>query len=218
MAKQGQHKNDGQGPRSGRRNPKEAVAITAGTPKKQETYDAQAREGEATNRQAQHSPPSESTRDTRRVDEDQKRGAERTNPRGGDSEYDNTTMTGPGSQHPPEYREDLNPNALAGENAGPDMRSGGDAPLTLGDVKEAHAWLREFTKAELRLVPIVREGERLEQGATYIDLHGSRREFTATGDMSAGPDHWYARKNDVDYVLWNRLIGVKEAARLDREG
>ena len=61
--------------------------------------------------------------------------------------------------------------------------------------------------AELKQVPVVPEGTRLQQGATYIDLSMPRRvEFTATGNMSAGPGHAYSPKNRVPYEIWNRLI------------
>ena len=65
MAKAGQRQNDSSGPTSGRNNPKESVEITAGTPKKQETYDQQVRERKDPNKVAQHAKPEESTRDHR---------------------------------------------------------------------------------------------------------------------------------------------------------
>jgi hypothetical protein len=68
---------------------------------------------------------------------------------------------------------------------------------------------------ELKPIPIVPPGTRLEQGATYVDLQDPRLdEFTATGDMAAGPNNWYVPKSDVDYQLWNRLIGVVNPERL----
>ncbi|MCC7366112.1 MAG: hypothetical protein IT303_17235 [Dehalococcoidia bacterium] len=67
MAKRGQHKRDAHDPRvsRGRNNPKESVPITAGTPKKQETYEQQARERRDTDPEPQRSEPRwvEDTRD-----------------------------------------------------------------------------------------------------------------------------------------------------------
>lgn len=59
MAKQGQHKRDAHDPRisRGRNEPEKSVPITAGSPKKQETYEAQARAREDTEKQAQRSDP-----------------------------------------------------------------------------------------------------------------------------------------------------------------
>ena len=65
MPKAGQRKNDASGPTSGRNNPKESVPITAGTPKKQETYDQQVRERKDPNKVAQNGKPEESARDHR---------------------------------------------------------------------------------------------------------------------------------------------------------
>jgi len=56
----------------------------------------------------------------------------------------------------------------------------------------------------------------LEQGATYIDLASdSPREFTATGSMTAERYHCYVAKSDVDYGLWNRLLGVRDPDRIN---
>lgn len=55
MAKQGQHNNDAHDPdkSKGHNNPDKSVTITAGTPKKQETYEAQARAHDDPGKQAQ---------------------------------------------------------------------------------------------------------------------------------------------------------------------
>ena len=69
----------------------------------------------------------------------------------------------------------------------------------------------------VKQIPILPRGSRLEQGATYTDLRDPEpREFTATGDMQAGPGNWYVPKSAVDYQLWNRLIGVEDPERLGR--
>jgi hypothetical protein len=58
---------------------------------------------------------------------------------------------------------------------------------------------------------------RLEQGAKYIDLvDPDRRECTATGDIHVRPGAYYVPKHEVDYVLWNRLIGVTNPELLDQ--
>ena len=56
-----------------------------------------------------------------------------------------------------------------------------------------------------------------EQGATYLDLsHRDRGPFTAGADMVAGPANRYVPKSEVEYPLWNRLVGVADPARLDQ--
>jgi hypothetical protein len=83
------------------------------------------------------------------------------------------------------------------------------------DLKDVHRLLEGITDDGLKQIPVLAEGARLEQGATYIDLRDpQRREFKATGDMLAGRDHWYVPKDAVDYELWNRLIGIQDPDRL----
>ena len=68
---------------------------------------------------------------------------------------------------------------------------------------------------DLKQILVQPEGARLKQGATYVDLNDLERgEFTATGDMTAGPDNWYVAKDNVHYNLWNLLIGVDTPERL----
>jgi len=121
----------------------------------------------------------------------------------------------PGDKHPPEYQQDMNPDAAAGINwgrVGPHPEK--DDPRTAYDVKEAHRRLADFTDDQLKQIPIMPAGSRLEQDATYIDLAAAvREEFKATSGMSVGPDSLIVPKREVDYQLWNRLRGVTDPAR-----
>jgi len=121
-----------------------------------------------------------------------------------------------GAQHPEEWRYDLNPDALTGPDVGPpELQTETSAP-TAYDVKAVHRLLQGFSDDELKQIPILPEESRLEQGATYVDLADpARRAFTATGDVHVRPGAYYVPKHEVDYVLWNRLIGVTNPERLD---
>ncbi|HZU81060.1 MAG TPA: hypothetical protein VE991_14165, partial [Acidimicrobiales bacterium] len=60
------------------------------------------------------------------------------------------------------------------------------------------------------------EGTHLDQGSTYLDLADPNAQpFTARGGMVAGPDSLIVPKDEVDYLLWNRLTGVSNPERLD---
>lgn len=121
----------------------------------------------------------------------------------------------PGEQHPETWRNDLNPNRMAGQNLGMANPHPEQTSRTAYDLKDAHRMLEGITDDGLKQIPVLWEGTRLEQGATYIDLRDAhRREFTATGDMAADADHWYVPKAAVDYELWNRLIGLSDPARV----
>lgn len=118
-------------------------------------------------------------------------------------------------KHPDEWDEDLNPDRMAGQNIGARSAHQEHGLRTAYDVKEAHRSLADqFTDDELKDIPIVPEGQRLQQGGVYIDLNNpERREFTATGDMTAGARNVYTSKSEVPYPLWNRLMGIENEER-----
>jgi len=71
---------------------------------------------------------------------------------------------------------------MAGRNVagqGPDPAHDGTA-RTAYEVKAVHRQLNDLTDDELKTVPILPEGTRLQQGATYIDLLGDRSEIIAS--------------------------------------
>jgi hypothetical protein len=109
-----------------------------------------------------------------------------------------------GTQHPPEYRADLNPESMDLEQiAG-----------TAADLKPINQELSDVPDDVLERVLIVRRGSRLKQGSTYLDLHAPHLgEFVATGDMRAGDDSQIVPKARCDYEAWNYLMqrfGIKE--------
>ncbi len=121
----------------------------------------------------------------------------------------------PGMQNPEEWRQDLNPAAHAGQNRGHDGEPQAGR-RTLYDEKELHRRFAGWNDEDLKEVPLVPAGERLQQGATYIDLtSASPEEFTARGDMGVEDGRCYVAKGSVDYKRWNRLLGVQQPERLN---
>jgi len=119
----------------------------------------------------------------------------------------------PSTKHPPEYQADMNPDAAAGINYGTVGHHPEKGPRRMAhDVKEAHRLLDGFTDDLLKQIPILPEGSRLEQDATYMDL-ADRKEFKATSGMEVAHGRLIVPKTDVDYQLWNRLRGVTDPAR-----
>jgi hypothetical protein len=121
----------------------------------------------------------------------------------------------PEDKHPDPYQQDLNPNASKGINwgfTGPHPEK--ENPRTAKDVKDVHRLLADFPDDELERIPILPRGTRLESKATYLNLRELEPvAFTAEGHEEVGPDDWVVPKSEVDYQLWNRLIGVTDPAR-----
>jgi hypothetical protein len=116
----------------------------------------------------------------------------------------------PNDQRPDEWQQDLNPDPTAGQNHGIQGSSSEKGYPTADQIKELHGYLNEYTRDELKQIVVVPVGNRLEQGAKYVDLKDpDRQEFTAMGHMEAGPDSYYVPKGEIDYQLWNRLTDVQ---------
>jgi hypothetical protein len=90
MAKQGQHRGDGNDPaqHSGRNNPDQSMEITTGTPKKQETYERQARERRDTDPEPQRAKASDRHDEQREHETDPHRRAREGDITGGRSGSD----------------------------------------------------------------------------------------------------------------------------------
>ncbi len=115
------------------------------------------------------------------------------------------------------FEHDLHPHMLAGEDHSPPAPEPGKEGRTLADMKAMYDKFPELSDADLKRIPVLPEGARLEQGATYLDAaEPVPAEFTnPSGDFVAGPNNLYVPKKDTDYLLWNKLLGVTNPGRLD---
>ena len=111
--------------------------------------------------------------------------------------------------HPPDRERDLNPDQMAGQNIGEKEQL-----RTAAEIKDITRRLRDFTNDELTQIPIVAPGQRLQQGAVYLDLRrgSAPKPITATGAMSADDDHLYVAKAETPYEIWNRLVAALDSA------
>lgn len=215
---------------AGRNNPRKSTVITTGTPRKKETVYKEAAEHKDTGKIPQEAkvPPELDLNEGRShkadsqamSEEGEKRSGSDSNAgshRKGSRLHDSNKAEEQPPPHPrtvDEFADDLNPDNLAGENHGQGLSL--EAGLSAYDVKELHDKLADLTDDELKNIPIVPIGSRLEQGAKYIDLaHLEQDEFVATGGMVADEGHYYVAKKATGYVLWNRLNQVDNPVRLD---
>jgi hypothetical protein len=123
-----------------------------------------------------------------------------------------------GEQHPPRYRSDLNPNAMAGQNVG-EERNLKEEHLARSayDRKDVHRAWHTLPDDTLKQVPVLPSGARLQQGATYLDLaHPERGEQIGLGDRTTMLDEWMVPKDQVPYWVYNQLRGLVDQRRLDQ--
>lgn len=129
--------------------------------------------------------------------------------------HEETYQPGEQGQNRDEFDRDLNPDGLPGYNVHGVSRDATWNGPTAFDVKDAHAYLTGLGDDELKRIPVLPNGTRLEQGATYVNLRERERgEFTATADMRAESRDLLVPKSEVDYRLWNWITGVRDAERL----
>ena len=113
-----------------------------------------------------------------------------------------------------QWQEDLNPNPMAGQNHGVETNQEGRYDLTAYEIEALGSKLEGFSDEELKQIPVLKPGTRLQQGATYINLNDlQRQEYTGMGDMSVEEGDYIVPKTRVGYQLWNRLIGVENPER-----
>jgi hypothetical protein len=125
-----------------------------------------------------------------------------------DRNQDRTPKQQARQKHPDEWQRDLNPEHLAGQNIGQESDERERTDGTAFHLRKRGYELRGLDDNDLKQVPVLAEGTRLQQGATYVNLvDDDPKEFTATGDQRAQAGDAYAPKDKVPYDVWNRLIG-----------
>lgn len=83
------------------------------------------------------------------------------------------------------------------------------------EVHEAAELLQDLGLEQLRDIPVLHEGTRLEQGATYVDLRDPQRKpFTARGDMFSSRGSLTVPKAGVPHPTWNRIVGEHDPGRI----
>ena len=125
----------------------------------------------------------------------------------------------PGEQHPDEWRGDLNPDRLDGQNVGPASAVKEKGSRTAYDIKDLHDRLRGFPDDMLKQIPVLETGVRLKQGSTYVDLNDpAATEVVGMGDMEVGAENYYVPKSEVDHFTWNRLLDIRTPERVGEPG
>jgi hypothetical protein len=132
-----------------------------------------------------------------------------------DALYD-PKQQGPEFLHAESHHQDLSAGTPSGSGFDRTVpRPHGHHSRTAYDVKEARHQLVGWSDDDLRQIPLLPAGARLEAGAIYVDLREpARREFTATADMQVPTDGLYVPRSEVDHRAWTRLLGIRTAERI----
>lgn len=84
-----------------------------------------------------------------------------------------------------------------------------EGTLTLADVKSEHRILRDIPTDELRSVPLLRGGARLERGERYLDLHNpARGEFPGSGREHVRPGQRVVARSATPPDVWRSLLAA----------
>ncbi len=126
-----------------------------------------------------------------------------------------TPNTEPKDREMDEFDRDLYPHTDQGINHAQLGTNHEQHAPAAGGMKELHRILHELTKDELDRIVVLQPGDRLEQGAVYIDLATPTRQESkaASGGIEVGRNNIIVPKQGVDYQLWNRLRGVDNPER-----
>lgn len=107
-----------------------------------------------------------------------------------------------------EFDRDLTPDPVGGQHPGAVTPDREVPTLTAYDHKELHRRMVGWTDDELKQIPVLERGTRLQEGRTYADLARDRPQaVTAHGRIEVDRGHLWVPKDRVPYELWNRLIG-----------
>lgn len=121
-----------------------------------------------------------------------------------------TNPTG-GEREDPTFAEQLAPEKT-GEPGGH-----ADESYVAADDKALRDKLPQLSGDELDRLTVLEPGAKLEQGGTYFDLNDrGRGPFKALGGHEVGRNERLIAKRDVDYLIWNRLVGDDHSVEIER--
>lgn len=77
--------------------------------------------------------------------------------------------------------------------------------------------LPSLSDADLDRLPVLKTGAQLSQGSVYYDLNDrAKGPFKAIGGQHAGANERLIAKSEVDYVLWNCIVGQDAQPEIER--
>lgn len=106
---------------------------------------------------------------------------------------------------------------MAPDTSTAELRGHADESTPADADKRLHETLDMLSGEELNRLAVLEEGAALDQGAVYLNLNDmGRGPYKALGGTQVGRGERIVAKRDVDYELWNRLVGQDERTEVER--
>ncbi len=125
-------------------------------------------------------------------------------------------------QHKPlgtdaDFDNDLHPHNRSGQNDSPDRNEGRSAYLLKENESTMHPRLQMLPVQELKQIPVLDTGTRLQEGAAYLDLRNlDSGAFQGMNNREVGPDDLFTAKSHLDHEQFAYLTGATTVAQLGR--
>ena len=116
-----------------------------------------------------------------------------------------------------DFDNDLHPHNRAGQNNSSDRNEGRTAFVLKENESTLHARLQKLPDQELKQIPLLDTGTRLQEGAAYLDLRNlDGGAFQGMNNREVGANDAFTSKSHLDHEQFAYLTGATTVAQLGR--
>ena len=116
-----------------------------------------------------------------------------------------------------DFDNDLHPHNRAGQNNSTDRNEGRTAFILKENESTLHARLQKLPDQELKQIPLLDTGTRLQEGAAYLDLRNlDGGAFQGMNNREVGAGDAFTSKSHLDHEQFAYLTGATTVAQLGR--
>ena len=116
-----------------------------------------------------------------------------------------------------DFDNDLHPHNRAGQNDSPDRNEGRSAFMLKENESTLHPRLQALPNQELKQIPLLDTGTRLQEGAAYLDLRNlNGGAFQGMNNREVSADDAFVAKSHLDHEQFAYLTGATTVAQLGR--
>ena len=116
-----------------------------------------------------------------------------------------------------DFDNDLHPHNRAGQNNSQDNNEGRSAFLLKENESTLHPRLQRLPDQELKRIPVLDTGTRLQEGAAYLDLRNlDNGAFQGMNNRTVTGTDAFVAKSHLDHEQFAYLTGATTVAQLGR--